>query len=104
MKRLMAEIRKGLKRRIVALLDTSRDMQGAEEMGLLELSGARNMEAVVMEDTDIATSRRWARKRQKEEYDLPLPVLLFSGTALKPLRGPNRKQRLRTPCASLPTV
>lgn len=86
MKRQIAEIRKGLKRRIVVLLDTSRDMQGAEEMGFLELSGARNMAAVVIEDTDTARSRRWTRRGQKENCDPPLPVLLFSGTVLKPLR------------------
>lgn len=65
MKRQIAEIRKGLKRRIVVLLDTSRDMQGAEEMGFLELSGARNMAAVVIEDTDTARSRRWARRGKR---------------------------------------
>lgn len=61
MKRQIAEIRKGLKRRIVVLLDTSRDMQGAEEMGFLELSRARNMAAVVIEDTDTARSRKGAK-------------------------------------------
>lgn len=44
------------------------------------------MEAVVMEDTDIARSRRRARREQKENCDPALPVLLFSGTVLKPLR------------------